>query len=221
MENWAEREKEGLEEVNKIRYKSCALTTSSGFVLTRNYGPMIDSHECVIRINTQLRLGFEPHVGAKTCLRYMNRFAVKKWESYIGQDDPPDVRLFADVPRDFIENVPSNIYVVPEAFRDFVLNNFSHLGILGITVDKQASTGFRAIIFALSICDRLSLFGFESKCRPGQLYHYYDEKSEFRTNCAALDAMNKGVYTKHNMVAEHEIYREMHNDTRYPVTLFS
>ncbi|EDO41349.1 predicted protein, partial [Nematostella vectensis] len=52
-----------------IKCRTCALVTNSADLLGSNAGSVIDSSDCVIRLNTAPTAGFELDVGGKTTVR--------------------------------------------------------------------------------------------------------------------------------------------------------
>ncbi|XP_077235803.1 beta-1,6-galactosyltransferase GALT29A-like [Tasmannia lanceolata] len=53
-------------------YASCAVVGNSGILLKNESGALIDSHEIVIRLNNARTGGYERHVGSKTHIAFVN-----------------------------------------------------------------------------------------------------------------------------------------------------
>ena len=53
-------------------FRSCAIVGSSGSLLTRRAGEEIDTHSAIFRFNDAPVLGYEPHVGSRTTIRFCN-----------------------------------------------------------------------------------------------------------------------------------------------------
>jgi hypothetical protein len=52
---------------------SIAIVGSSGNLLKKEYGPIIDSHKEVVRFNRAPTKGYEKHVGSRTTIRVVNQ----------------------------------------------------------------------------------------------------------------------------------------------------
>jgi len=61
--------------IGKFRWDRCAIVGNSGSLLATRYGPAIDSHDLVVRMNIAPTAGKETYVGKKTNLRMIN----SKW----------------------------------------------------------------------------------------------------------------------------------------------
>ncbi|XP_054270536.1 beta-galactoside alpha-2,6-sialyltransferase 2 [Macrosteles quadrilineatus] len=60
------------------RYNNCAIVTNAASFLGSNLGPLIDSHDFVLRFNHAPTEGYEADVGSKTSLRMLNSQVVSK-----------------------------------------------------------------------------------------------------------------------------------------------
>ncbi|XP_022091994.1 alpha-N-acetylgalactosaminide alpha-2,6-sialyltransferase 6-like [Acanthaster planci] len=59
-----------------LRCSSCALVSSSGYLLGKGAGNEIDSHSCVIRMNMAPVRGYQNDVGNRTTLQVLNFFMI-------------------------------------------------------------------------------------------------------------------------------------------------
>ncbi|XP_039877397.1 CMP-N-acetylneuraminate-beta-galactosamide-alpha-2,3-sialyltransferase 1-like isoform X2 [Simochromis diagramma] len=75
--------------------RTCAVVGNSGNLRRSHYGPLIDLHEVVIRMNTGITRGFEKDVGNKTTHRVMYP------ESAVDLDDNTNFVLFPFKIQDF------------------------------------------------------------------------------------------------------------------------
>lgn len=75
--------------------RTCAVVGNSGNLRRSHYGPLIDLHEVVIRMNTGITRGFEKDVGNKTTHRVMYP------ESAVDVDDNTHFVLFPFKIQDF------------------------------------------------------------------------------------------------------------------------
>ena len=62
--------------LNLFVNKSVAIVGSSGIVLNKEYGKLIDSFDIIVRINVARVKGFEKHVGSRTDVRFFNGHAL-------------------------------------------------------------------------------------------------------------------------------------------------
>ncbi|XP_026087284.1 CMP-N-acetylneuraminate-beta-galactosamide-alpha-2,3-sialyltransferase 1-like [Carassius auratus] len=167
------------------RCRTCAVVGNSGNLLGSNYGPRIDFHDFVIRINKGPTKGYEKDVGLKTTHRIMYP------ESAVDLDNSTHLVLFpfkildiewlisAFSSKTIIQTyskVPSTIkankdkvMVLHPAFIRYVFDNWAE------GHGRYPSTGFLTLIFALHICDEVNVFGFGAT--SGGIWHHYFEKT--------------------------------------------
>jgi len=203
-------------------YQSCAVVGNSGILLHKAHGPLIDSHEMVIRLNNARIEGFEDRVGSKTSLAFINSNILHSCARRAGCFCHP-----------YGENVPIMLYICQAVhFMDFALCNASHKAPLLVTdarfdklcgrvvkyyslknfVDTTGknpdewsaahegpmfhySSGMQAVMLALGICKNVSLFGFGKS--PEAKHHYHTNQ--------------KGELALHDYEAEYQLYRDLSN----------
>ncbi|XP_065327145.1 CMP-N-acetylneuraminate-beta-galactosamide-alpha-2,3-sialyltransferase 1-like [Pelmatolapia mariae] len=163
--------------------RTCAVVGNSGNLRRSHYGPLIDLHEVVIRMNTGITRGFEKDVGNKTTHRVMYP------ESAVDLDDNTHFVLFPFKIQDFewlikasttgftgrsympvqskIKANKDLVMVVNPAFMKYVHEVW--LGYRGL----YPSTGFMALILALHICDEVDVFGYGADSN-GNWSHYWE-----------------------------------------------
>ena len=64
-----------LDEANRTAAQdkcTCAFVSTSGVLLSQRIGAQIDSHDLVIRAGLAPTVGYEPHVGSRTSVRYIH-----------------------------------------------------------------------------------------------------------------------------------------------------
>lgn len=61
---------------------SCAVVGGSGVLSVYPHGPLIDAHDYVFRVNACPVAGFEPRVGRRTDVRFVNAPQSRKWLKY-------------------------------------------------------------------------------------------------------------------------------------------
>ncbi|KAL9228568.1 hypothetical protein vseg_004132 [Gypsophila vaccaria] len=205
---------------SKGKYSSCAVVGNSGILLNKEYGPLIDAHEAVIRLKNARIESFQKNVGSKTSMSFMNSNTLHKCATREGCFCHP-----------YGTNVPIIVYTSqPFHFLDYVVCNASHKSPLIVTdprLDKLCarivkyyslkrfadggpnrtlgqwnsahdglfhySSGVQAVTLALGICDRVSLFGFGKS--NGTNHHYHtNQKQELRM---------------HDYQAEYDFYHDL------------
>ncbi|XP_033986895.1 CMP-N-acetylneuraminate-beta-galactosamide-alpha-2,3-sialyltransferase 2-like isoform X1 [Trematomus bernacchii] len=160
------------------RCRTCAVVGNSGNLKGSHYGPLIDFHDIVIRINDGPTIGYERDVGNKTTHRVM--FPV----SATNLDNNTHLVLFPFKIRDLewliktftpSKNANSGL----KANKDLVMilspafMNYVHLNWLE-RKGQYPSTGFLTLIFSIYMCDEVSVFGFGADSK-GMWNHYFGE----------------------------------------------
>lgn len=206
-------------------YRSCAVVGNSGILLQKTHGPLIDSHEMVIRLNNARTGGFQNSVGSKTTLAFVNSNILHSC-----------ARRAACFCHPYGETVPIMMYICQAVhFMDFALCNASHKVPLLVTDARfdnlcgrvvkyyslknfvettgkhpeqwsaahdgsmfHYSSGMQAVMLALGICEKVSLFGFGKS--PQAKHHYHtNQKSEL---------------TLHDYEAEYQFYHDLANESQ-------
>lgn len=205
-----------------VKYKRCAVVGNSGILLSQKYGSFIDSHDMVVRLNNARTFQFEPYVGSKTTLSFINSNILHECFNRIRCRCHP-----------YGENVPIAMYVCQVAhLMDASLCSKEHKAPLFVTdprfdtvlarlvkwyslkdfidnkhepawewdrhhdsVSFHYSSGFQAVIMSLGICDEVNLFGFgKNESFP---HHYHTHQK------AELDV--------HDYAAEYSFYDDLVN----------
>ncbi|KAF4100771.1 CMP-N-acetylneuraminate-beta-galactosamide-alpha-2,3-sialyltransferase 1-like [Onychostoma macrolepis] len=177
-------DKEHYSDAGPDRCRTCAVVGNSGNLLGSNYGPLIDFHDFVIRINKGLTEGYEKDVGSKTTHRIVYP------ESAVDLDNSTHLVLlpikildiqwlisafttknitqtYRKVPSTIKANKDKVMILHPEFIR-YVYDNWAE------GHGRYPSTGFLTLIFALHICDEVNVFGFGAT--SGGIWHHYFEK---------------------------------------------
>ncbi|MED6222376.1 glycosyltransferase 29 [Stylosanthes scabra] len=205
------------------RYSSCAVVGNSGILLKKHYGSVIDSHEVVIRLNHARVQGFEQNVGSKTNISFVNSNILHGCSRMIGcnchgyKDDVATVMYICQLAH-FMDytlckrsmGARSPLLVVTDprfdvlcarivkyySLRRFVLESGKGLEEWGPFHDEAMfhySSGFQAVMLALGVCDRVSMFGFGKSVNAKHHYHT-NQKSEL---------------SLHDYEAEYEFYHDL------------
>ncbi|PKA67174.1 hypothetical protein AXF42_Ash004666 [Apostasia shenzhenica] len=205
---------------SRQRYASCAVVGNSGILLKRNYGDLIDGHDLVIRLNNAQIEGYNRNVGSKTGLSFVNsnilHLCARRESCFChpyGENVPMMMYvcqavhfldymvckssfkaplLITDIRFDMLCSRIVKYYSLkrfveetgnpPEAWSKFHDEKAFHY-----------SSGFQAVMLALGICDRVSVFGFGKSVEAKHHYHT-NQKAE-------LDL--------HDYEAEYAFYRDI------------
>jgi hypothetical protein len=182
-------------------YRSCAVVGNSGILLQKTQGPLIDSHEMVIRLKNAGTEGFQDRVGSKTTLAFINsntlHSCASKPECFCHPygENIPIITYICQVLH-FMDLAPCNAsrktpLLVTDARFDnlcgrivkyYSLKNFVET--TGKHPDKWSaahegpmfrySSGMQAVMLALGICEKVSLFGFGKS--PHASHHYHTSR---------------------------------------------
>jgi len=184
-------------------FKTCAVVGNSGVVLLRENGAEIDAHDAVLRINMAPVRGFEHYVGKKTTFNIVNSHNVRELlqglRHWTGSQSPeggeqrlvmfetashfaryhlcqPLLKKFPQANPILLNPIFSNrahrVWVQLKYLLEQKENN---------QYNRKPMSGFFAVFFALNVCDRVSLYGFDaytSKKRSYR-YHYFDNVQGF------------------------------------------
>ncbi|KAK2887617.1 hypothetical protein Q8A67_015845 [Cirrhinus molitorella] len=166
------------------RCRTCAVVGNSGNLLGSHYGPLIDLHDFVIRINKGPTEGYEKDVGSKTTHRILYP------ESAVDVDSSAQLVLLPLKIKDLlwlisvfttkhITHTYTKVRPTVNVTRDKVM--IIHPEFIKYVYEswlqkhgKYPSTGFITLIYALHICDQVDVYGFGAKS-DGSWHHYFDK----------------------------------------------
>ncbi|XP_062292153.1 CMP-N-acetylneuraminate-beta-galactosamide-alpha-2,3-sialyltransferase 1-like [Scomber scombrus] len=172
-----------LIESSPDRCRTCAVVGNSGNLRQSHYGPLIDFHDVVIRMNTGRTKGYEADVGTKTTHHIMYP------ESAMDLDNSTHLVMFPFKIQDlewlikaFSTGFSGRSYVPIKSTikgnKDLVI--VANPGFMRYVhefwLDKKGrypSTGFMAVILALHICDEVHVFGYGAD-KDGNWSHYWE-----------------------------------------------
>ncbi|GHP10862.1 ST3 beta-galactoside alpha-2,3-sialyltransferase 1 [Pycnococcus provasolii] len=190
----------GQEGADRPWLDSCAVVGNGGGLAIKRHGAEIDAHTAILRFNGGPVHGFEAKVGSRTTWRLTNseHFAfhddgvmdeggacLQHVTSGVGLDLMQGMcRARAKAPSGVRDALPL-VFVIDPEFHYFAMNVMSGAGVAG-----APSNGFYGLLFASSVCRRISVYGFQKNWKdssPGSKrvpYHYYDtvepNESQFR-----------------------------------------
>uniref|UniRef100_A0A8C9QZZ4 CMP-N-acetylneuraminate-beta-galactosamide-alpha-2,3-sialyltransferase 2 n=1 Tax=Scleropages formosus TaxID=113540 RepID=A0A8C9QZZ4_SCLFO len=163
--------------------RRCAVVGNSGNLLHSGYGPQIDSHSIVIRMNKATTVGFEADVGNRTTHHFMYPesavdlgpgvhlvllpFKLRDLQWVASALSTGEIKMTYMRVKDRVKADKDKVIVVNPAFFKYVHEKWTeHHG-------RYPSTGMLAIIFALHICDEVSVFGYGAD-QQGNWHHYWE-----------------------------------------------
>ncbi|KAK4440616.1 Beta-1,6-galactosyltransferase GALT29A [Sesamum alatum] len=202
------------------KYQSCAVVGNSGILLNKNYGKLIDSHEAVIRLNNARIASFERNVGAKTSISFVNsnilHLCARREGCFChpyGMNVP--IIMYICQPAHFLDYLVCNsshkapLIVTDPRFdvlcarvikyyslKRFVERTGKNVGDWGPAhegANFHYSSGMQAVMLALGICDKVSVFGF-GKSTSARHHYHTNQKSEL---------------SLHDYEAEYEFYQDL------------
>ncbi|XP_049606633.1 CMP-N-acetylneuraminate-beta-galactosamide-alpha-2,3-sialyltransferase 1 [Syngnathus scovelli] len=166
------------------RCRTCAVVGNSGNLKGSQYGGLIDSSHFIIRMNQAPTAGFEEDVGARTTHHLMYP------ESARDLDNATSLVLIPFKTLDLqwiisalttgkikhtyvpvmsrIEANKNKVLIYNPTFFKYVYDSWleGH--------GRYPSTGFLSLLFAIHICDQVSVFGFGAD-QNGNWHHYWEE----------------------------------------------
>ncbi|XP_040362578.1 beta-1,6-galactosyltransferase GALT29A isoform X5 [Rosa chinensis] len=188
------------------RYSSCAVVGNSGILLKSNHGALIDSHEVVIRLNNARIEAFVGKVGSKTNISFVNsnilHLCARRNGCFChpyGQNVP--IIMYICQPAHFFDYAICNVshkapllvtdlrldvlsarivkYYSLKRFGEETGKSFDEWGAAHDAAMFHYSSGMQAIMLALGICDKVSIFGF-GKSESAKHHYHTNQKAELR-----------------------------------------
>ncbi|MCO5587959.1 hypothetical protein L7F22_041912 [Adiantum nelumboides] len=201
-------------------YKTCAVVGNSGILLNQTHGSLIDSHDMVIRLNNARIAGFEDHVGSKTTLSFVNSNILHTCARRTGCHCHPygtnvplimyicQVVHFMDVV--MCSSTQEAPIIVTDARFDTlcarIVKYYSLKRFIEITGRRledwsdthegplfHYSSGMQAVLVAVGICEKVSIFGF-GKSEKSKHHYHTSQKAELAV---------------HDYAAEYDFYTDL------------
>ncbi|XP_029357926.1 ST3 beta-galactoside alpha-2,3-sialyltransferase 8 [Echeneis naucrates] len=167
--------------------RKCAVVGNSGNLRLHEYGSQIDSHSYVMRMNKAVTRGFEKHVGNRTThhLIYPESavdiepgvnlvllpFKVRDLEWLTSAFSTGEIKMTYMRVKDRLVADTDKVMVLNPTFFKYVHDHWNE------NHGRYPSTGMLAIIFALHICDEVSVFGYGAN-EQGHWHHYWENNRD-------------------------------------------
>uniref|UniRef100_A0A4W3K2N2 CMP-N-acetylneuraminate-beta-galactosamide-alpha-2,3-sialyltransferase 2 n=1 Tax=Callorhinchus milii TaxID=7868 RepID=A0A4W3K2N2_CALMI len=169
------------------RCRSCSVVGNSGNLRGSEYGKLIDSHDFVLRMNRAAIAGFEPDVGTRTTHHFMYPESARDLQPHVYLVLVPFKLLdlmwlssalssghinvtYTRVKR-YIKADRDKVLVIHPEFFKYVHENWTERH------GRYPSTGLLTLVFALHLCDQVSVFGYGADIRGN--WHHYWEKNRY------------------------------------------
>ncbi|KAK9279116.1 hypothetical protein L1049_012791 [Liquidambar formosana] len=202
------------------RYASCAVVGNSGILLKSEHGELIDSHEAVIRLNNARIDSFQHDVGSKTSISFVNsnilHFCARRESCFChpyGVNVP--IVMYICQPVHFLDYALCNSthkapLLVTDPRFDVLCGRIVKYYSLKRFVEETGkpieewnsvhdgsmfhySSGMQAVMLALGICDKVSIFGF-GKLASAKHHYHTNQRAELHL---------------HDYEAEYAFYRDL------------
>ncbi|KAJ7998677.1 hypothetical protein DPEC_G00207360 [Dallia pectoralis] len=163
--------------------RKCAVVGNSGNLLGSQYGSLIDSHNNVIRMNKAITVGFEADVGNRTTHHFMYPesavdiahgvhlvllpFKLLDIQWVASALSTGEIKRTYMRVKDRVNADKDKVIVVNPAFFMYTHYNWTERH------GRYPSTGMVAIVFALHVCDEVSVFGYGAN-KQGSWHHYWE-----------------------------------------------
>ncbi|KAG6570481.1 Beta-1,6-galactosyltransferase GALT29A, partial [Cucurbita argyrosperma subsp. argyrosperma] len=186
------------------RYSSCAVVGNSGILLNSDYGKLIDSHEIVIRLNNAKTNKYESKVGSKTSVSFINSNILHlcaRREGCFCHPYGPNVPtiMYICQPVHFMDYTVCNsshkspLLITDPSFdalcsrivKYYSIKRF--VEVTGKSLEEWSSahegplfhysSGMQAVMLAVGICDKVSIFGF-GKLASARHHYHTNQKAE-------------------------------------------
>lgn len=159
------------------RFKTCAFVGNSGTMTLSTFGKEIDAHDMVYRFNQAPTAGFEEQVGSETTFESLNakhaHDLLRQTQAWNWRDPVPIYLLFEPLKlketlTDVHDKYPEVQILVlsPTFFRKaHEIYNALQLALewreFGCFSGEKPMSGFYALLIAATMCDTISMYGFE------------------------------------------------------------
>lgn len=216
----------GVVSILSQRYSSCAVVGNSGTLLNSQYGDLIDKHEIVIRLNNAKTESFEKKVGSKTNISFINSNILhqcgRRESCYChpyGESVP--IVMYICQPIHVLDyTVCKSSYRAPLVITDprfdvLCARIVKYYSVKKFLEEKKTegfvdwskghegslfhySSGMQAVMLAVGVCEKVSVFGF-GKMNSTKHHYHTNQKAELKL---------------HDYEAEYRLYHDLENNPR-------
>uniref|UniRef100_A0A1B6KAB9 Beta-galactoside alpha-2,6-sialyltransferase 1 n=1 Tax=Graphocephala atropunctata TaxID=36148 RepID=A0A1B6KAB9_9HEMI len=183
------------------RYNNCAIITNAASFIGSKLGPLIDSHDLVLRFNHAPTAGYEADVGSKTSIRILNSQVVSKPQfHFLDSEMYQGLRLLAWDPSNYTSSLyqwrqkpdfdvfspymthrqlypETPLYMVDP--RDlWRLWDFLQARTPARIRRNPPSSGFLGLALLLPHCSYVNLFEYVPSMRLTKRCHYFDDNED-------------------------------------------
>ncbi|TRY91514.1 hypothetical protein DNTS_029480 [Danionella cerebrum] len=173
------------ETLRQNQCRKCAVVGNSGNLLNSKFGALIDSHTTVFRMNKAVTVGFEEDVGNKTTHHFMYPesaidvrpgvhlvllpFKLKDMQWLSSALSTGEIKMTYMRVKNLVaaDKDKASVMVVNPSFFKYIHDQWTERH------GRYPSTGMVAIIFALHLCDEVSVFGYGAD-KQGNWHHYWE-----------------------------------------------
>ncbi|XP_075994480.1 ST3 beta-galactoside alpha-2,3-sialyltransferase 8 isoform X2 [Genypterus blacodes] len=164
--------------------RTCAVVGNSGVLRGSGHGNLINTHTSVIRMNKAVTRGFEEDVGNRTTHHFLYPesavdvqqgvslvllpFKLRDLEWLTSALSTGHIKMTYMKVKDRVKAEREKVLVVNPVFFKYVHEKWTELH------GRYPSTGLLAIVFALHICDQVSVFGYGAD-QHGNWHHYWEQ----------------------------------------------
>ncbi|KAM6979619.1 ST3 beta-galactoside alpha-2,3-sialyltransferase 8 [Aplochiton taeniatus] len=201
------------------RCRSCAVVGNSGNLRKSQHGRLIDSHVSVLRMNKAITEGFQEDVGNRTTHHFLYPesavdvlpgvhlvllpFKLRDLQWIASALSTGNIKTTYMRVKDRVKADKDKVLVVSPAFFKYAHDHWTeHHG-------RYPSTGMLAIVFALHVCDQVSVFGYGAD-QQGNWHHYWE------------DNRNAGAFRKtgvHSADYETQVIQRLHKEGKIQLHL--
>ncbi|XP_033626593.1 alpha-N-acetylgalactosaminide alpha-2,6-sialyltransferase 6-like isoform X1 [Asterias rubens] len=202
-----------------LRCSSCALVSSSGYLLDKGAGQAIEGHPCVIRMNSAPVKGYEKDVGNRTTVRVMNFMDGVRADRL-----PPegsDVLVwglfrresYLSKVKETVKRLRPGIFIHAQTYEgekeaEDLFN--SETGTSLRTTKSWLSTGWFAMMVAIDICTEVHVYGMVSSnycaSKPEKDCPYYYYRTPHIKECSTYNGAERNKGGGHRFITEKAIF---------------
>ncbi|MCA9790117.1 MAG: glycosyltransferase family 29 protein, partial [Cyanobacteria bacterium HKST-UBA05] len=147
-------------------HASCAVVGNSGNLRQSGYGPRIDAHPVVFRMNQAPTKPFEADVGRRTTVRYtaLHHVAALKVEPDVDLIVSGELNRFNMFAAQALPRLGDfhSVHIINKRFTDEVRTFTTH----------HTSSGIELVFLAIGLCQSVDVYGFGHQA-PGLWDHYF------------------------------------------------